>query len=255
MILDEYILTLPSSQNKLDIFKGEWSSILPEKYNLQTGGTAKLFEDDRILWAKKVLGHPYFSSVLELGPLEGGHSYMLNSKTNKVISIEANTRAYLKCLIIKEIFKLKVDFRLGDFNNYLKTCSDKFNVVYACGVLYHQLKPIELIKLIAAVTDKLFIWTHYFDAEIIKKREDISYKFSALKSMDFEGEKYYYSEYSYKTALEWNGFCGGPSETSIWLTKESLIKALNKYGFTKMQFNFVDENHPNGAALAICARK
>src|ERR1035437_2345539 len=193
MILDEYILTSPSNQNKLDVFKGEWSSILPAEYGLVTGGSVKLFEDDRIYWAKKVLGHPYFSSILELGPLEGGHSYMLNGNTNKVISIDANTRAYLKCLIIKEIFKLKVDFRLGDFNNYLKTCKDKFNVVNACGVLYHQQKPIELIKLISQVTDKVFIWTHYFDAEIIQKRLDISNKFTDLNSMNYEGERYEYS--------------------------------------------------------------
>ena len=255
MILDEYIMKLPSNQNKLDIFKGEWSSILPSKYGLATGGNVRLFEDERIDWAKSVLGHPDFSTVLELGPLEGGHSYMLQGTTNEVTAIEANTRAYLKCLIIKEILELDVDFQLGDFNQYLKTCNSKFDVVYACGVLYHQKNPMELIKLISKVTDKVFIWTHYFDADVILNRHDISYKFSSVDTMNYDGEQYEYSEYAYSTALEWNGFCGGPSETSIWLTRNSLINTLKKYGFINMEFSFDDTNHPNGSAVAICAWK
>lgn len=51
---------------------------------------------------------------LELVPLEGGHSYMLQKMgVKKIIAIEANSRAFLKCLCIKEIFDLnKVEFKI-----------------------------------------------------------------------------------------------------------------------------------------------
>ena len=101
-ILDSYIKNEPNNQNVLDIFKGEWSSHLPEEYGLDTQpGFANLFEDDRVVWVEEIFGNFMNWKVLELGPLEGGHSYMLlNKAAGKVVSIEANTRAFLKCLCI-----------------------------------------------------------------------------------------------------------------------------------------------------------
>ena len=46
---------------------------------------------------------------------------MQKGGASKVISVEANNRAFLKCLIVKQIFYLKkVDFLFGDFNKYLQ---------------------------------------------------------------------------------------------------------------------------------------
>jgi hypothetical protein len=65
----------------------------------------------------------------------------MNAK--KIVSIEANTRAFLKCLCIKEIFNLDcVKFKLGDFIQFLEKTNSKFDLVFASGVLYHMLEPI-----------------------------------------------------------------------------------------------------------------
>lgn len=95
-ILDAYVLSRPSAQNALDIFKGEWSSRLPDRFGLRTEpGTARLFEDGRVIWAEEVFGDFSGWNVLELGPLEPGHSYMFQAReADKVVSIEANTRAF-----------------------------------------------------------------------------------------------------------------------------------------------------------------
>ena len=77
-ILDAYIIKAPNSQNMLDIFSGEWSSRLPAGSNLVTSpGHAALFDDPRIDWAAEILGGFAGKTCLELGPLEGGHSYMM----------------------------------------------------------------------------------------------------------------------------------------------------------------------------------
>ncbi len=64
---------------------------------------------------------------------------------------------------------------LGDFMSFLRkeasnneyTQLDKtYDIVFASGVLYHMEKPIELLDLISRVSDKIFIWTQYYDERI-----------------------------------------------------------------------------------------
>src|SRR5687767_8820563 len=114
-----YSVVAPSNQAMLDIFKGEWSSRMPAETGLVTSpGQAGLFEDPRIAWAGQMFQGFEGKSVLELGPLEGGHSYMMQQAgASKVIAVEANNRAFLKCLIVKQILNLtNVQFLFGDFN-------------------------------------------------------------------------------------------------------------------------------------------
>ena len=138
--LDGYVELIPTDQNALDIFKGEWSSRLPGIWKELNAGTIPLFEDPRILWAADQLGGFGNQRVLELGPLEAGHSYMLETLgADTVIAVEANKRAYLKCLIIKEILNLKrCRFELGDCVTFLRENQTAFDVCLASGVLYHM---------------------------------------------------------------------------------------------------------------------
>src|SRR4028119_931287 len=100
-ILDAYVKSAPSPQHALDIFKGEWASLLPPPYDQYQAGKIPLFHDGRAYWALNEMGGCQGQRVLELGPLEGGHSYVLEQHgAGSVTSIEANTRAYLKCLIV-----------------------------------------------------------------------------------------------------------------------------------------------------------
>jgi hypothetical protein len=78
-ILDQYVRQAPSHQLALDLFKGEWWSALPDKFGPLQAGTVPLFSDGRITWGDQVIGGFAGKSVLELGPLEGGHSYMIEA--------------------------------------------------------------------------------------------------------------------------------------------------------------------------------
>ena len=256
-ILDAYVMSEPSAQNALDIFKGEWSSKLPEGSGLTTEpGPVALFEDERVKWAEDVFGSFNGLEILELGPLEGGHSYMFQQRNAaRVTAIEANTRAYLKCLTVKEVLKLdRVDFLLGDFISYLENCDKEYDMAFASGVLYHMVEPIRLIRLLSGVTDRVFIWSHYYDAEVLSRRVELAHKFSAPVSFEDDGVSYEYSEQSYKESLGWAGFCGGPERVSKWLTRDSMMRALEHYGLTDIEVSFDAPDHPNGPALALCAK-
>jgi Protein of unknown function (DUF1698) len=256
-IPNRYVAGPPSAQQALDLFDGEWSSQMPSGSGLRTRpGSAALFEDARINWLSELLGGFAGRSVLELGPLEGGHSYMMQrGGADRIVSVEANTRAYLKCLCVKEIFGLnKVQFLLGDFVEYLRSSDERFDVVLASGVLYHMQEPVELLQLAARKAPVLMLWTHFYDAAVVRATQPAA-KFGAIEPRSFDGLAYEAAEQRYFEALEWAGFCGGPAMTSRWMTKPSILDVLDRLGFTTVVTGFEQIDHPNGPAFALFARR
>ena len=211
---------------------------------ISTPGTSRLFDDQRIHWAEEVLGGFKGTNVLELGPLEGHHSYMLQKAgAKKVTAIEANSRAFLKCLCVKEILKLdSVRFHLGDCVKYLKMNKQKYDVVFANGILYHMQNPIELLELLGNTTDKIVMWTHYYDENHIRKNRKIAKNFSPLKNLQYKNFSYDAAQQHYnegrlliallsrlfplrlrRTKIGWTGFCGGHCRLLSGLRESRLL--------------------------------
>src|SRR4051794_2616577 len=91
----------PSIQNAVDIFRGKWASTFDGLIEAETDGHAPLFTSDpRPLRAAEILGTGSRIDgfrVLELGPLEGGHTFQLEKLgAREVLAIEANVEAFLK---------------------------------------------------------------------------------------------------------------------------------------------------------------
>ncbi len=255
-ILDSYITSSPCEQNAINIFKNEWASRLPDRFAELEAGQIPLFKDIRINWCVNNLGGITDKTILELGPLEAGHTYMLEKMgAASILSIEANTRAYLKCLIIKEILELnRAKFICGDFVKYLQNCSTKFDVCIASGVLYHMTNPVELLSLISQVTDKIFIWTHYYDRDILEANpHKIAKKFPSSISAEHNGFKHTLYRYEYLTALADAGFCGGSQAFSYWMSRADILAAIEYLGFNDIKINFEQLDHPNGPSFAVLA--
>ncbi|RYE51239.1 MAG: class I SAM-dependent methyltransferase [Hyphomicrobiales bacterium] len=257
-IADRFIMTAPSPQNIVDLFEGEWSTAMPEASGLVSSpGRAQLFNDDRIHWAADWLGPFVDRTLLELGPLEGAHSFMLQQYGAKeVISVEANAGAFLRCLCVKEIFGLdRVRFRLGDFGQYLAASDRQFDAIIACGVLYHLTDPVALLQQIAAHTDKVMLWTHYYDKLAILDRAD-RHLFVSDRGVDqllgkYRGVRKLYAQ----EALDWKGFSGGVNTHAIWLEQASILNFFRDAGFGRIEVKFDQKDHPNGPAFAVCAER
>ena len=253
---DLFVSGYPHPQKAIDLFQGQWSSNLPVPGVLS--GPNQLFYDDRIEWFIEQMGTLEGKSVVELGPLEGAHAWMLeNAGVSAVTSIEANTLSYLRCLVTKELTRLtKTQFLLGDFVDYLKEGSDGFDICIACGVLYHMRSPVEVIDLISQRADSEMIWTHYYDEEAIANNPQIDEaKFSDSVATNHSGFEHELYKYNYLDALKLKGFCGGTARFSNWMTKESLIGALGYFGFTKIAIDSDIQDHPNGPCITIAANK
>lgn len=253
--LDQYVTSTPCPENLINLFQGEWSSRLPEPYASLPAGAVGLFEDERITWAAEHLGGFNGKTVLELGPLEAGHTYMLERLgAAEIVAVEANTRAYLKCLVIKELLGLKrARFLCGDFVEYLRGETRCFEAALASGVLYHMRDPVELLALLAAKCDRLFLWTHYYDAQVLQGKPHLAPKFPSATASEQRGFRHTLHRYEYRASLEWKGFCGGSAEFSHWLSREDILSCLRHFGFTDLRIGFDHPDHPNGPAFCVAA--
>ncbi|MEO7370433.1 MAG: methyltransferase domain-containing protein [Ilumatobacteraceae bacterium] len=169
-IVDErYVREPPSAQLAVDLFKGEWTTFLSQHLSVQAGNVP-LMIDPRIDWVIQQAGGVDRRDVLELGPLEAAHTYMLEQAGASVTAIESNTHAYLRCLIVKELLNLRnSSFLLGDFVPYMESTDRFFDLVVASGVLYHSPDPVRMLTALARVTDRVAIWTHYYDPPLMEQ--------------------------------------------------------------------------------------
>ncbi len=224
---------------------------------LQTGGGAGLFEDERVRWAADSMmehgHHVTNASILELGPLEGGHTFMLEQMGAKSIAaVEANTRAYLKCLIVKEIFDLKSSkFYLADAISFLENSTTHYDIGFVSGFLYHMVEPVKLIYNLSKTCKILYIWTHYYDPELCCPGSIHNNRFDKLKRDEFEGFKFTIYPYRYEIARDWRGFCGGPKDQCNWLSRQEILDCLSHFGFKKQSVR--EESNIHGRSMSIVA--
>ena len=247
--LDNKLVTfVPASQNCLDCFEGLWWSKFPPEFSLNAGN-AELFEDKRLDWALSKIGKLENLDILELGPLEGGHSYWLekNLFPKSITSIEANRLCWLKCLITKEITKLKkTHFLLGDFVSFLKTNDRHYDLSLALGVLYHMTNPLELLSLLSNRSDVVVVWTQFAEREQILKWDKLEAESDGFSTFGYINP---YGDGSLNTK-----FIGGVDHYSMWLTKDSILDALKYYGFKKIILGSTGSNEFGGEMTLVAVK-
>lgn len=251
-----FVTTAPDVQSAVDIFKGEWASKIPVK-GIESG-SAPLFADERLV---NLFGSEGIEGkdVLELGPLEGGHSYMLDAKgAHSVVAVEANARAFLKCLLVKEILGLKsVKFLLGDIYEYLKTDSKTYDLVLSFGVLYHLRDPQKMFELLGPrvkTGGRLFLWTHFWRETIESECITLKGHFTAIREAKLpDGKSVTLHRHEYGSSIFNKGFFGGNAPYSEWMTRQGILDAAKVNGFVPEIDN--DLNHDNGPSLLTSFRK
>ena len=175
----------------------------------------------------------------------------------RIVAIEANSRAFLKCLVAKEVLDLRrAQFRCGDFVEYLRSTTDRFDLCVASGVLYHMKNPVELLTLLAKVSDRVFLWTHYYDAAVVAASEHVSARFTAATESTYGGFRHTLHRFEYSSdALGSHGFCGGGAEFSQWLERSDILAALAHVGLGDTEVAFEHKGHQNGPCFAVLAQR
>ena len=246
----KFELKAPSAQTAVDIFAGGWACDLAPLLGVQNTGSARIAEDPRPRYALKSFAGPdgTFTGqrILELGPLEAGHSWRLEQMGAEIVAVEANAEAYLKCLVVKELLGLKrVRFLFGDFLEYLRETDERYDLIFASGVLYHMSDPLELIRLAALRSDRLFLWTHVFAPG--KWR-------TSSRPVDRGGLQVTYHQRTYRDR-DRSTFLGGNRATACLLSRDDLLGALAHHGFVHQTIHRDKRDDAPGPSLSLCAWK
>jgi hypothetical protein len=251
----DYDDRLPSAQNAVDLLPG-WNAVIPHDPPLNVDKLA-LFADSRLAWALSVFGSLAGRSVLELGPLEGGHSFMLEQAgAASIDAIEANKSAYLRCLIFKEIVGLKTArFHLGDFLKWLDQVDRDYDFIVASGVLYHMRDPLRCLELIARRCTSVYFWTHYVTEETMGKNDPRRSVFMEDETRSFRDIPVRLYRRSYHGADKTAIFSGGPYDEHRWMHRDDFLKVITVLGFDDVQIAFEQPDHVNGPAFSVFARK
>ncbi len=178
------------------------------------------------------------TTILELGALEGAHTFMLVEEPHvqRVLALEGRAANLRKALFLKGVLAAeKAEFLQANLETDPLSYGD-FDAVFCSGLLYHLPEPWKLIERIAAVAPKLFLWTMYSD--------DVS---ADLVVDGFRGRRQV--EGGADEPLS------GLSDHSIWLTLGSLIEALTRSGYRRVEIFQNDLAHPAGHAVTLGAAK
>jgi hypothetical protein len=180
---------------------------------------------------------PNAQTIMELGSLEGGHSFGLASHATveRILAIEGRAANIEKSLLVQNLIgDHKVQFVETDLQTADLTIFGQFDAVFCSGLLYHLAEPWKLIDRCVKVSPNLFIWTHYADEKAAKKIVN-----------GFRGR--WYREGGLLDPLS------GLSKKSFWPTLGSLINMLTGSGLRTIYLIENNSEHPHGAAVTLAA--
>ena len=181
---------------------------------------------------------PRTETILELGSLEGAHSFILakHPGVERVLGVEGRESNLRKARFVQELLRIRnVEFVQANLERADLAALGKFDAVFCCGLLYHLPAPWKLLEQLPVVAPTLFLWTHYA-AEV--ETRDIT---NGLRGkIHHEGGT--------------DEPLSGMSPTAMWLTLESIVRVLRTSGYQKIEVIHDDPTHANGPAASIGAR-
>jgi len=191
-------------------------------------------------------------SMLEVGCFEGHHTASLARYSNDLWAFDGRIENVIKTLVRLWVLGLEraarvehIDIEAGTVSEQLarRGRSGKFDLVHHRGVLYHLSRPVEhLVDLSALCTRHLYLHTQIATMAQVNGR----YR-SALGELDV---------LFYKEPRRSFAPFAGMTEKAIWLTKDSLTKALSELGFPEISIlNELQERHGDRIELIASRRE
>ncbi|MGH8501277.1 MAG: class I SAM-dependent methyltransferase [Gammaproteobacteria bacterium] len=181
---------------------------------------------------------PDVKTILELGSLEGGHSFGLASHSNveRIVALEGRSFNIERARFVQKLLGVdKVKFIEVNLEETDLAVHGQFDAVFCAGLLYHLPEPWKLIAQCARVGPGLFIWTHYAADN------------NTVEVNGYQGK--WYQESGLRDPLS------GMSKESFWPTLTSLKAMLTQKGFGNVHVIEDDPKHPHGPAVTLAAKR
>jgi hypothetical protein len=181
---------------------------------------------------------PDAATILELGSLEGAHTFLLaeHPGVQRVLALEGREAHLRKARFVQELLQIRnAEFAQANLEHVKLSEFGKFDAVFCSGLLYHLPEPWKLIEQLPALAPTLFIWTQY-----AAENEAIDVGRGFRGKIHGEGGP--------------NEPLSGMSATATWLTLASLRSLLSANGYRKIEIIHDDPTHVNGPAVTLGAR-
>lgn len=182
--------------------------------------------------------------VLEVGPLEGHHSVLLEKMgVRENIAIEARAENLRKCERIKEKYRLdRTRFFQHDLEKLAQGVANPsfdgpFDLVFCLGVFYHLREPARALEWFRTQTPTLFLGTHYIETVEQCGAGTYCYKGKSYRAVVQNEHGHYDKEIGRWQHGDDAGSLGelsGTDSTSILLYEKDLIDLLHDCGFSRI---------------------
>ena len=199
-----------------------------------SGGDYQVVNDRRV--QQFLERFPNVRTILELGSLEGGHTFMLarHPGVERVLAIEGRLANIDRAKFIGSLFGVSnVQFKQANLEQLQLDSLGRFDAIFCCGLLYHLPEPWKLISQTPLVAPSIFVWTVYAN------ENEANIEIDGLRGREYiEGGV--------------NEPLSGLSPKSIWLTLPSLLELLKRSGYGNIEMIEKQQN-PNGPAVSLVA--
>ena len=224
-----------------ETLKAEFAKLGPWIFRFQIdgidyGGDISAIGDKRVQHFHEFA--PEAQTILELGALEGAHTFMLaqHPGVKRVLAVEGRRANIRRAAFLQELFEIKnAQFVQANLEESDLAPLGKFDAVFCSGLLYHLPKPWQLLGQLASIAPKLFLWTMYSDDSDADCTVD---GFRGRRQIEGGADEP----------------LSGLSHDSLWLTLGSLLEALTRAGYERIEIIQNDLTHPQGRAVTLGAR-
>lgn len=206
--------------------------------------------------------------VADLGCLEGGFAFGMARLGASALGIDARRANIEKALLLKEHFDLPdLDFSVGDVKEFNLQKFGRFDAVLALGILYHLDNPVQWLAQVAeTVVGAFVVETHYApdsDAALASVDGELRRALGEIETFELNGESWRgrryveYPEGRDPEDLLWSAYS---NSSSLWLTRESLLRAMLRAGFdlvleqhdyTAPQYDRFTKSWPRGLFVGV----
>ncbi|HTK77648.1 MAG TPA: class I SAM-dependent methyltransferase [Gemmataceae bacterium] len=201
------------------------------------GGGYDTLADPRLQWFCDCF--PDARTILELGSLEGGHTWGLATRpgVRRIVALEGRAENVRRARFAqKRIGYKKARFYQEDLESCDLSRYGTFDAVFCVGLLYHLTRPWELLAQVGRVSAGIFIWTHYVGDDDVGAVEG-----------GYAGA--WVGEFGQADPLS------GLSPRSFWPTRGALKRMLADAGFANVRIIEDTPAHPHGPAITLAASR
>ena len=179
--------------------------------------------------------------IADLGCLEGGFSAAFAKRGAEVVGLEAREINLAKARLLRRQMQLdNMALVQLDVKDFVVERFGVFDIVLALGIAYHLDRPAAWLRQIAATVGAMLIVDSHtapeLDSEVALLRPDLR-GLSRIET-EYVGEQAYRGRwfFEFDEAISDVGrqdqvWASWSNHRSLWLTEESLVRALNHSGF------------------------